>query len=100
MADRRNVPETANRSDWPRLVAMRINDLLRRMDTAEGDIAMAGVERDTDGNPVPTWTGHTYTYDGSGNLETDTVTDGTDTWVRTYTWAGSALSSDSGWVKQ
>lgn len=57
-------------------------------------------DRDNDGNPVPTWKPHTFTYDGSGNLSTDTVTDGTDTWVRTYMWDGAAQSSDSGWVKQ
>lgn len=96
----RAIPETDNRSDWPRLVAQMVNDLARRMATAEGDIAMAGVERDTDGNQVPTWEGHTFGYDGSGNLTTDTVTNGTDTWIRTYTWTGAALSSDSGWVKQ
>lgn len=100
MSDRRVIPETDNRSDWPRLVAMAVNDLLRRMTTAEGDIAMAGVERDTDGNPVPTWEGHSYGYDGSGNLTTDTVTDGTSTWIRTYMWDGAAQMSDSGWVKQ
>lgn len=45
---------------------------------------MTGSELDTDGNPVPVFKDRTYTYDGSGNLATDTVTDGTDTWVRTY----------------
>lgn len=100
MSDKRVIPETSNRSDWPRLVAIAVNDLIRRMATAEGDIVMAGVERDTDGNPVPTWKPHTFTYDTSGNLSTDTVTDGTDAWVRTYQWDGAAQSSDSGWVKQ
>lgn len=57
-------------------------------------------DRDTDGYPVPTYKAHTFTYDGSGNLQTDTVTDGANTWVRTYTWTGSDMSSDSGWVRQ
>lgn len=61
---------------------------------------MAGADRDTDGNPVPTWRGHAFTYDNSGNLHTDTVTDDADTWVRTYTWDGAAQTNDSGWVKQ
>lgn len=58
------------------------------------------VELDTGGNPVPTNKAHAYTYDGSGNLSTDTVTDGTSTWVRTYMWTSGAQTSDSGWVKQ
>lgn len=57
-------------------------------------------DRDTDGNPVPTYKAHTFTYDGSGNLQTDSVTDGTNTWVRTYMWSNGAQASDSGWVKQ
>lgn len=55
---------------------------------------------DTDGNPVPVWKAHTFTYDGSGNLSTDTVTDGTDTWVKSFIWTSGALTMDSGWVKQ
>ncbi len=55
---------------------------------------------DTDGNPVPVWKSHSFTYDGSGNLATDTVTDGTSTWVRTYQWANGAQTVDTGWVKQ
>ena len=57
-------------------------------------------DRDEDGNVVPTHKGHSYSYDSSGNLATDTVTDGDDVWVRTYTWANGAQTSDSGWVKQ
>lgn len=59
-----------------------------------------GVAWDTQGNPVPVYAAHAYTYDGSGNLQTDTVTDGTNTWVRTYMWSNGAQESDSGWVKQ
>lgn len=55
---------------------------------------------DTDGQRVPTNKAHTYTYDSSGNLATDTVTDGASSWVRTYTYANGAQVSDSGWVKQ
>lgn len=55
---------------------------------------------DTDGNPVPTWKGQTFTYDGSGNQSTTTVTDGQNTWVRTFVWSGGVQQSDSGWVKQ
>ncbi|HDR9075894.1 hypothetical protein [Burkholderia vietnamiensis] len=43
---------------------------------------------------------HAYTYDVSGNLTTDTVTKGNQTFVKTYTYAGTQLTSESGWVKQ
>lgn len=55
---------------------------------------------DTQGNVVPVHKPHSFTYDGSGNLATDTVSDGGKTWVRTYGWMGGAQTSDSGWVKQ
>lgn len=59
-----------------------------------------GSDRDTNGGEVPVWKAHTFTYDGSGNLSTDTVTDGSNTWVRTFMWSNGAQTSDSGWVKQ
>jgi len=65
-----------------------------------GGLEMAIQDRDTAGNIVPTWKAHSYTYDNSGNLSTDTVTDGSGTWVRTYMWSNGAQTSDSGWVKQ
>lgn len=55
---------------------------------------------DTDGNPVPTNKGHAYTYDSSGNTKTDMVSDGTSTWIRTYTYTNGQQTADSGWVKQ
>jgi hypothetical protein len=55
---------------------------------------------DTQGNAVPIYKAHTFTYDGSGNLSTDTVTDSNSTWVRTYMWSNGAQTSDSGWVRQ
>lgn len=57
-------------------------------------------EYDRTGEKVPVNMGHKYTYDTSGNLVTDTVTDGTSTWVRTYTWSNGYQTEDSGWVKQ
>lgn len=61
---------------------------------------MGSADLDTGGDKVPTYKAHSYTYDNSGNLATDTVTDGGTSWVRTYQWSNGALSSDSGWVKQ
>lgn len=55
---------------------------------------------DTLGGSVPTYGAQTFTYDASNNLETATITDGTNTWVRTYTYTDGNQTSDSGWVKQ
>lgn len=95
----RQVPETANRADWPRLVSQAIRELQRVFATPEYVREML-MDLDTDGNPVPTYKAHIYTYDGSGNLQTDTITDGTNTWVRTYDTSPTGPISDSGWVKQ
>jgi hypothetical protein len=43
---------------------------------------------------------HTYGYDGSSNLTTDTVTDNSGTWIKTYTYSGTTLTGESAWVKQ
>lgn len=61
---------------------------------------MGSADLDNEGNRVPTYKPHSYTYDGSGNMATDTVSDGTSTWVRSYAWTNAALMSDTGWVKQ
>lgn len=58
------------------------------------------MDRDTSGEEVPTWLAHAYTYDSSGNLKTDTVTQGDVSWVRTYTWDNGVQTGDSGWVRQ
>lgn len=74
-----------------------LSELLQKMNDEAGE---SGTDRDTQGNPVPTYKPHEYTYDGSGNLLTDTVSDDTGSWVRTYAYTNGALVSDSGWVKQ
>jgi len=77
-----------------------------RLIISSGDNAPSGVltativELDTNGGIVPTYRPHIFTYDTSGNLVTDTVSDATGTWVRTYTYQGGVLATDSGWVKQ
>jgi YD repeat-containing protein len=43
---------------------------------------------------------HAYTYDGSGNLKTDTMTIGSLTFVKTYTYTGTQLTGETGWVQQ
>lgn len=42
---------------------------------------------------------HAYGY-ASGLLVTDTATDGTSTWVKTYSYTSGNLTGESKWVKQ
>jgi len=83
-----------------RLPVRRGQQTTTRAAATPEQVAMATADRDTDGNPVPTWKPHAFTYDTSGNLSTDTVTDGSDTWTRIYQWTLAGQSHDSGWVKQ
>lgn len=55
----------------------------------------------TDGNMIePDALEHSYT-DISGFIATDTVTDPNtgNTYCKTYTWSGSTLIHETGWVK-
>lgn len=61
---------------------------------------VAIVELDTDGEPVPVYKSQAFAYDGSNNVQTITVTDGVDSWVRTFTYTDGNQTGDSGWVKQ
>ena len=42
---------------------------------------------------------HTYGY-SAGLLVTDTATDGTSTWVKTYSYTSGNLTGETKWVKQ
>ena len=42
---------------------------------------------------------HTYGY-SAGLLVTDTATDGTSTWVKTYSYTSGDLTGETKWVKQ
>lgn len=57
---------------------------------------------DSTGQPFsPAACTHTYGYDASGLIVTDTVTLGAATWVKTYTYNASAqLTGETQWVKQ
>ena len=57
------------------------------------------VELDTNGGIVPVHKGVNNTYDPSGNLQTQTVKNGS-TWIRTFTYTNGEVASDSGWVRQ
>lgn len=66
-----------------------------------GDVLRVVVlDLDTAGNPVPTYKAQVMGYDGSNNLQTITITDGADSWVRTYIYNSGNQTGDSGWVKQ
>jgi hypothetical protein len=43
---------------------------------------------------------HVYAYNASGLVTTDTATDGTATWVKTYSYTGANLTGETAWVKQ
>lgn len=43
---------------------------------------------------------HAYTYNASNQLIADTMTDGTNTWIKTFVYSGSNLTAESAWVKQ
>ena len=43
---------------------------------------------------------HVYAYNASGLVTTDTATDGTAIWVKTYSYTGASLTGETKWVKQ
>lgn len=60
----RVVPETANRQDWPRLVAGAANDAQRRIALLEA--TPAGATLDLDGGNVAGISGSSFDFDGGG----------------------------------
>ena len=55
---------------------------------------------DSTGQPFsPDACAHTYGY-SAGLLVTDTATDGTSTWVKTYSYTSGNLTGETKWVKQ
>lgn len=62
----------------------------------------AAIATDSTGTPInqDAWS-HTYAYDASGLIVTDTATDGLNTWVKTYSYNTTAqLTGETMWVKQ
>lgn len=44
---------------------------------------------------------HAYVYNTDGTLSMATITDGKDSWVKTYTYSATgALQSETSWVRQ
>ena len=55
---------------------------------------------DSTGQPFsPDACAHTYDY-SAGLLVTDTATDGTSTWVKTYSYTLGKLTGETKWVRQ
>ena len=55
---------------------------------------------DSTGQPFsPDSCAHTYDY-SAGKLVTDTATDGTSTWVKTYSYTLGNLTGETKWVRQ
>lgn len=67
---------------------------------AAGAVPVAAGTADSTGTAFdPGACAHTFAYTG-GLLDTDTATDGTSTWVKTYTYTAGALTGETKWVKQ
>jgi YD repeat-containing protein len=43
---------------------------------------------------------HVFAYNGSGQLVTDTATDGATSWVKTFTYTSGNLTGETKWVRQ
>ena len=63
-------------------------------------IQVSATVLDSTGQPFgPDACAHTYGY-SAGLLVTDTATDGTSTWVKTYSYTSGNLTGETKWVKQ
>lgn len=57
-------------------------------------------EVDRSGKQIPNNLAKTFTYTATGKVATISMTDGTTTWTRTFTYDGSDyLTNDSEWVR-
>lgn len=64
-------------------------------------IPVATTVLDSTGQPFsPDACAHTYGYNASGLIVTDTATDGATSWVKTYTYNATAqLTGETNWVR-
>ena len=75
--------------------------MLKQTGNELADLVRIAPDHDTDGNPIPPGLPKTHTKNAAGLIHTSTMTDGTDTWVITFSYdASSFYTGDSGWVKQ
>lgn len=61
-----------------------------------GGFALGSDGTTLDLNTLP----HLYTYNVDGTLATESVTLGSNTWIKTYLYNAGNLVSESVWVKQ
>ena len=73
---------------------------LTRAQLDAAPVRTADTVLDSTGQPFsPDACAHTYGY-SAGLLVTDTATDGTSTWVKTYSYTSGNLTGETKWVKQ
>ena len=73
---------------------------LTRVQLDAAPVRTADTVLDSAGQPFsPDDCAHTYGY-SAGLLVTDTATDGTTSWVKTYSYTSGDLTGETKWVKQ
>ncbi len=74
---------------------------LRQTGSELADLVRVAAHHDTAGAPIPPGLPVTYTNRTDGQPLTATMTDGTETWVYTWTYDASGyVTAESGWVLQ
>lgn len=69
--------------------------------TPAGAVPMATQVADSTGIAFdPDACSHVYAYNASGQVTTDTATDATGVWVKTYSYTSGNLTGETQWVKQ
>lgn len=74
---------------------------LTQAQLAAAIVRTADTVLDSTGQPFsPDACAHTYGYNASGLIVTDTATDGATSWVKTYTYNATAqLTGETNWVR-
>ena len=74
---------------------------LTRAQLDAAPVRTADTVLDSTGQPFsPDACAHTYGYNASGLIVTDTATDGTTSWVKTYSYNATAqLTGETNWVR-
>lgn len=63
--------------------------------------AAASVTTDSTGEAIdPAAWSHVYAYNGNGELITDTASDGSTYWVKTFSYTAGNLTGETKWVRQ
>jgi hypothetical protein len=94
---------TAGLANWTTAL-VNLGDIystLQNIETASVDSAAVAVGFDSDGDPLPVEFNSLARVNGytGSDLTTITVTDGVNTWVKTFTYTGPDLTGESAWVK-